>query len=340
VKFIYILGLSVTWITKGSIQMDGVSIKQRQPLFFTLSDRNFLPRTLAMCESLRNYDKTSEFHFIALEELTEHETLQFSNIGVEVRVLSSILGPETLKMLQSTRSFMEFVWNLPSLILSRILEVGGSFSDVVYLDADVYFFSSPEQIWSEVEPGRASIVRHNFSDRLARIFLDSGEFNVSWVSIPNTPSGIKLSQDWSTKCLDLCPDKPTLHKGRIVYGDQKYLDYWQSDFGDLIHVIENLGAGVAPWNFEKYSFTSNPIRVDGHNVIFYHFSSHQFGFPLARKMGTEYSRVRSAPSIIYKPYETILKEKARQLAIVGWKSRYEPLPIRTKKYFYRLFERH
>jgi hypothetical protein len=292
-----------------------------------------------MCESLRGYDKTSEFHFFALEELTDHEALQFRRIGVEVRALSSVLAPDTLKTLHSTRSFMEFVWNLPSLILNRILEEGGSFSDVVYLDADIYFFSSPVQIWSEVDSGRASIVRHNFSLRLASIFLDSGEFNVSWVSIPNTPNGIKLSQDWSANCLDLCPDKPTLHKGRIVYGDQKYLDYWQSDFGDLIHVVKNIGAGVAPWNFENYSFSSHPIRIDGVNVIFYHFSSHQFGFPLARKMGTEYSRVCSAPSVIYKPYENILREKARQLGIVGWKSRYESFPSRTKKYFQRLFVR-
>lgn len=319
--------------------MEVTASRQRRPLYFTLSDRNFLPRTLAMCESLRSYDKISELHFFALEELTEHEALQFRRIGVEVRALNSALEPETLKTLLSTRSFMEFVWNLPSLILNRILEVGGSFSDVVYLDADIYFFSSPEQIWSEVESGRASIVRHNFSPRLASIFIDSGEFNVSWVSIPNTPNGIKLSQDWSANCLDLCPDKPTLHKGRIVYGDQKYLDYWQSDFGDLIHVVENLGAGVAPWNFENYSFASHPIRIDGTNVIFYHFSSHQFGFPFARKMGTEYSRVRSAPAAIYKPYENILREKARQLGIVGWKSRYEPFHSRTRKYLQRLFER-
>ena len=318
--------------------MAGFVPEQRNPLYFTLSDRNFLPRTLAMYESLRDYDKTSDLLFIALEELTKHETLQFEKIGVQVRALSTILNQETLETLHSSRSFMEFVWNLPSLILSRILEAGGPFSDVVYLDADIFFFSSPEQIWEEVEIGRASIVRHNFSDRLARIFLDSGEFNVSWVSIPNTPKGIELSRDWSTNCLDLCPDKPTFHNGRIVYGDQKYLDYWRSDFGDLIYVIENIGAGVAPWNFENYSFTSHPVRANGQNVIFYHFSSHQFGFPLARKMGTEYSKVRSAPSVIYNPYEKILREKAYQLGITGWKSRYEPLPRRTKMYFQRLFK--
>lgn len=316
--------------------MTMLASQQRVPLYFTLSDRNFLPRTLAMCESLRKYDQTSEIQFISLEKLTAHEFCQFKEIGVHVQELNSILNQETIDSLRSTRSFMEFVWNLPSLVLCKLLETGGSFSDVVYLDADIFFFSSPDQIWKEVDLGRASIVRHNFSNRLAKIFLDSGEFNVSWVSIPNTPSGVELSRDWSTNCLDLCCDKPTLHKGRMVYGDQKYLDYWQSDFGNLIYVIENIGAGVAPWNFENYSFTSNPIRVNGQNVIFYHFSSHQFGFPLARKMGTEYSKLRSAPSLVYKPYEKILLEKARQLNMSGWKSRYEPFPKRITKYLRRL----
>lgn len=313
-------------------------IESRNPLYFTLSDRNFLPRTLSMCRSLRQFDLESRIIYFATETITEVESLCFSELDIEVFDVADFLGENLVLQLKLERSLLEFMWTLPSVILSKILASERKSSDIVYLDADIYFFSDPKVIWGEVSPGNVSIVSHNFSDRLRDIFLDSGEFNVSWVSIPNSEFGKEVARNWAENCLELCPEIPVRKNGRFAYGDQKYLDYWPEDFGSRIQVIQNPGVGVAPWNYEKFKISNDePFLVDDSPLVFYHFSSHQFGFILARKMGSEYSKVSRLPAALYEYYEKDLKASAYQLEMKSWKSRFIPLRIRIYKLVKRRF---
>jgi hypothetical protein len=47
------------------------------------------------------------------------------------------------------------------------------------------------------------------------------------------------------------------------FGDQKYLDDWTTRFSG-VHVLQNLGGGVAPWNVQQYDLS----ELD---LVFYHF---------------------------------------------------------------------
>lgn len=313
-------------------------IDSRTPLYFTLSDRNFLPRTLSMCRSLRQFESESRIIYFATEPITEVESLCFLELDIELFDVVDFLGENLVLQLKLERSLLEFMWTLPSVILSKILTSEKMSSDIVYLDADIFFFSDPKVIWGEVALGNVSIVSHNFPDRLRDIFLDSGEFNVSWVSIPNSEFGKEVARNWAENCLELCPEIPVSKNGRFAYGDQKYLDYWPEDFGSRIQVIQNPGVGVAPWNYEKFQISNDePFQVDDSPLVFYHFSSHQFGFILARKMGSEYSKVSRLPIALYEYYEKDLKTSAYQLGMKSWKSRFTPLRIRIYKFVKRRF---
>jgi hypothetical protein len=282
-----------------------------------------------MCRSLRRFDRESRIVYFATEPITEIESLRFSELEIEVRQVVDFLGENLVLQLKSERLLLEFMWTLPSVILSKMLNSEETISDIVYLDADIYFYSDPKVIWEEVKLGNVSIVSHNFSDRLRKIFRDSGEFNVSWVSIPNSEFGREVARNWAENCLELCPEIPVSKNGRFVYGDQRYLDYWREDFGSRIQVIQNPGVGVAPWNYEKFQISANePFLVDDWPLVFYHFSSHQFGFVLARKMGSEYSKTTKLPKTLYKNYERDLKASVHQLGMRNWKSRFIPLRIR------------
>ena len=41
-------------------------------------------------------------------------------------------------------------------------------------------------------------------------------------------------------------------------GDQKYLDEWP-DLYSSCHIIENMGAGIAPWNYCQYEISKKMI---------------------------------------------------------------------------------
>lgn len=89
-------------------------------------------------------------------------------------------------------------------------------------------------------------------------------------------------------------------------GDQKYLDVWPEQYAEC-HIIENLGAGVAPWNYSQYTFSSSldgHITVDGVPLIFYHF--HQFqvrGMNDYDRISSFYNDYRPVPEGVYRAYE-------------------------------------
>lgn len=313
-------------------------MNSNNPLYFTLSDANFAPRTLAMLASMRKFDTTSDLIFVVVGELPEHFEQAFEKIDVKIKFLHQLIDPTVLKQIQKSRSYLSALWTYPSILLNSLIQNDCGHSDVVYLDADLFFFGNPSWCWSEIPSGNISIVRHNFSDRLAKEFPNSGEFNVSWVSMPTNEVGRLCAKLWSEECFALCPDIPVEHLGRTIYGDQRYLDTWPSIFGDAITIFQNPGVGLAPWNYENYKIDHDQFwMVDNHKLIFYHFSSHQFGFFLARKMGRTYSKVSSVPKRLYREYEKELTLAASELGLSSWKSRYDPFLARLVNYSRRKF---
>jgi hypothetical protein len=295
-----------------------------------------------MIKSLRSFDQNARFFFFHFEDLSIKQLETFGESGVELYSIRSFLGQSLFASLADSREYIELLWTLPSVIAKNLVSdfLNSKITDVVYLDADLFFFSSPAQIWEEIPLNEISIVRHNFSARLEFEFPKSGEFNVSWVSFPTTNIGFECASEWAKNCILLCPKSPTLLNGRLVYGDQLYLEDWPTRFKGSLHVIRNLGVGVAPWNYENYEITeTKPILVNSVPLIFFHFSSHQFGFLLARKMGTVYSAISPIPEEIFRVYECCLSEACQDLGFKNWKSRFEPLHIRLFKNLMRRFKR-
>ena len=117
--------------------------------------------------------------------------------------------------------------------------------------------------------------------------------------------GMAWLSKWRQQCIDWCYYK--LEEGKL--GDQKYLDEWPELYKKC-HVIEHIGAGVAPWNYCQYNFDTKNIKnilVDNNELIFYHFHGFQM---LANgefdRVSKFYSDKSPAPEIVYKAYEDTL----------------------------------
>jgi hypothetical protein len=190
----------------------------------------------------------------------------------------------------------------------------------------------------KIASNKISVVPHNFSPRLGKIFAKSGTYNVSWVGVPRSEVGMRCAMEWASQCKSSTSASPQIIHNQLIYGDQGYLDSWPEKYNLNLHIIENEGFGTAPWNFESYAISNSfPIKINNQRLIFYHFSSHQFGFMFARKMGTEYSRIRKYPKIIYLEYENSLKQISKTLGFRNWKSRYRPLHRRILTWISREF---
>jgi hypothetical protein len=240
--------------------------------YCTLFDKNYLPHVLSLCESLDKHTESYVIYCFCMDD----ESFQYMEAAVNESIVPisynqlEIQFPE-LRIAKANRSTVEYYFTCSSAICSYIFDNYPQTNLVTYLDADLYFFASPLPIYQELQDSSIGIIEHRFSF-FGKRYEKYGKYNVGWISFKNDYSGRKCLEEWRLDCLDWCYDR--LEDGK--FADQKYLDYWSEKY-DGVHVIQHLGANVAPWNVGQYKIklvsATNEILVKNHALIFYHFSS-------------------------------------------------------------------
>ena len=99
-------------------------------------------------------------------------------------------------------------------------------------------------------------------------------------------------------------------------GDQKYLDQWPDKY-DSLHILQHLGAGIAPWNYSQYRFgidNQGLITVDENPLIFYHFHQLQLlSNGSFDRMSDAYRAMGPEPETVYRAYEATLTLLLREV---------------------------
>lgn len=242
-----------------------------------------------------------QFYFFCFDEESANyfKELNLANVQIiSVEELEQHLP--ALKSVKQERSMAEYFFTSTPAICKYVFENYADVDEVVYLDADLFFFQSPEVLFHEIGESSISIIPHRFNllNYYKNIF---GYYNVGWLSFKRDKEGIACLEKWHHDTLDWCFDKLTLKR----YADQKYLNYWKSGFKSVC-VIKNIGANVAPWNVGNYKIhlKNKQVCVDDVPLVFYHFASLKF------IEGSYYTTVSSYLSIvskeiadlIYRPY--------------------------------------
>lgn len=234
--------------------------------YVTLFDSNYLTRGLVMYRSLLQH--IDEFHLwiICFDDLAYKILEQLQLDRVTLVTLSEFEDSELLAI-KSNRTRQEYCWTCTPSTILYVLNNAPYVNAVTYLDADLMFFSSPEPIFTEA--GQASIIltEHRYIPEFDNSSL-YGIYNVQFMMFQRDEEGLKAINWWRDRCLEWCYLR--LEDGK--FGDQKYLDDWLERFQG-VHILQNIGAGLAPWNAIQYSIyqLDNILYVDDIPVIFYHF---------------------------------------------------------------------
>ena len=233
-------------------------------MYATLFDRNYLLRGLTMIESLHSVAPDSQVTVLALDWetanlLSDHQ----SALNLTILGLGDLDEPE-LWSARQTRCYRDFCWTLSSVLCHRLLQ---DHEEVIYLDADLLFLSSPNDLINQCRAGQIAAIPHDFPERL-RHLESNGRFNVQWVYFSG-PEGRVACEEWRQQCLERCELAPD----EGVVGDQKYLDQWPATYRAFVQ-IDDPGCGVGPWNHEL----RQPTRQGGHwrvstgqPLVFFHF---------------------------------------------------------------------
>lgn len=237
--------------------------------YCTLFDRNYLAKGLCLHESLsRHSSEPFVLHILAMdvETLVLLDDLKLEN--VDVIPLSTFEHTLNLTKIKEGRTWAEYCWTCASNFMEYLLPWMPA-DGVTYLDADLYFFFTPEIVFYEIGERSIGITPHRFPSHRKHM-EKNGRFNVGLVHAKNTAPGRSCIFKWAANTRRWCFNRV---EGDHACGDQKYLDDFERDYPGEVCAIANIGVNCAPWNMDQYSFGAGPT-VDGVPVVCFHF--HEF----------------------------------------------------------------
>jgi hypothetical protein len=216
---------------------------------------------------------------------------------------------------KGNRTKVEYFYTCGPAVCNFVLQNFENIDIITYLDADLYFFSSPEPLFLEFGDNSIGIIDHKFN-WLTKRNLRYGRYNVGWISFRNDFDGKLCLTDWMNNCIAWCYVR--FEDGK--YADQKYLDTWPTDYKN-VKVFEHIGANLAIWNIKNYRIhiSDNKIKVDDMPLIFYHFANLKQVTPNLFKTDLSRGFIRTSGVIkqdVYQPYILrLLTNKTNKLII-------------------------
>jgi hypothetical protein len=264
-----------------------------------------------MQESLNKH--SSNYHLFALcvdrEVYKILKRLPLCNITL--LKVSDFENGELLKA-KNNRNYHEYCWTLKPFILNHVMNTYKDAQYFAHIDADLFFFSDPEQILKENLEATLFLTDHNNSEKFLHCYATAGIYNTGFVCCKNEKSAYLAAAWWLNKCLEKCSLVANVEEG--LYGDQKYVEKWAELFGN-VHVVKTKGANVAQWNIEGFdaSEKEGSVFVNGDKLIFYHFSGLSILSNKEFNLSTFY-RIQDSPlELIYIPYIKDLSRYAEHI---------------------------
>lgn len=281
--------------------------------YCTYFDHGFLLQGVALWQSLRRHDPAGVLWVLALDAETVTALAGLKADRLQVVDLARLEADDpALAAAKANRSRIEFYFTLSPCWPRWLLRTRPEITQLVYLDADLMFFGSPQPVWAELARGSVLLCAHRFPAWLRQLERH-GRYNVGVLGWRRDAAGLACLDWWRERCLEWCHDR--IEPDR--YADQKYLEEWPRRFAGVVE-CGHPGINLGPWNWLNHRLTPGPagLQVDGRELVVFHFAS-------LRRLGRQWwdsgqlnygvmpGRVRQE---VYGPYLDLLARLEGELA--------------------------
>jgi len=228
----------------------------------SLWDSAYHKNGMALLASLRQHQPDFRLFVLALDARVYAALAGQPNVEA---VYLPTIEDDDLFVAKASRTNIEYIWTLASIFTYWVGDVFNPPS-VAYMDADCYLFNSLDPLYAEVGDAPVAITPHRWTPSQADRLRGAGIYNVGWTYFAR--DGYKCLREWRRACLQWCYHRVEAD-GR--FADQGYLNDWPQRWG--AHVVKHLGANLAPWNQEQYSYNGLTVSDGKHTdqILFYHF---------------------------------------------------------------------
>jgi hypothetical protein len=280
--------------------------------FCTYFDINYLHRGLALYNYLEKTGEPFTLWILCFDEQTYDiiNKLALPHVkSISEREFEK--GDDSLVATKSKRTRVEYYWtSTPSLPL-YIFRQDNSINLLIYLDADIFFYSSPKAITDELGDNSILIIPHDYSLEY-EAHIEAGIYNVGIIAFRRDTNGIASLNWWRERCIEWCYSK--YENGHI--GDQTYLNDFPGKF-EKVKVSSNIGINAAPWNVAKYGLKRDDkgnLFIAETSLVCFHFHAMKFSASWLAYIGTAKINIpTSILAIVYQPYIAALISARKQL---------------------------
>ena len=236
--------------------------------YCTYFDSNYSPRGVAMIESLLTHQINAEVFVLCLDPETFEVVSRLDDRVHAISIEELCTADLEFSKARTNRTRIEWYFTataaFSNYVMTSLLKASRS---LTYLDADLFFYGSPEPLHVEFFGKSAQVIEHNFPVEMES-HKRYGRFNVGWISFSNDTEGLRILADYRTDCIAWCHDRTEGAR----FADQKYLDYWPCLYRRLC-ISKVAGANIALWNISRHVLHQQNSRffVNSDPLIFFHF---------------------------------------------------------------------
>lgn len=254
---------------------------------FTIVAKNYVGLAQILENSIRQYYDDLSFYIIIADEVDE-------SLRAELPP-NVLIAKETLDISPELWDEMSFKYNLTEFCTSikpasfRYFLNKTKFEKVIYLDPDIYFYSSIGGIFDMLNscailltPHVTQITEMVESDAPENVWLSCGIFNLGFCGISRSKAAEKMLVWWHNRLVNNC----YVDGYEALFTDQKWMDFLPSFFtSEELHITHHLGMNVAPWNFFERKIINengNVMVVPRSNtggaypLLFVHYSGYNY----------------------------------------------------------------
>jgi hypothetical protein len=281
--------------------------------YCTYFDSAYFSRGLALYRSMKAHCAPFRLFVLCLDDecFARIASMRLPEV-VPVRLAELEAADPALAETKKSRSRVEYYFTCSPCFPLHVFRTHPGVERLTYLDADLFFFSSPEPVFAEIGESPIAIVPHRIAPSHAHFEKANGVYNVGWITFVRSAEGLACLEWWRERCLEWCSVRPDATR----YADQKYLDQWPGLFKGVA-VLSHKGANLAPWNVANYRVAARGgrVTVDGGPLVFYHF--HAFGRINGWLYATHFGRygTKAGSAVvrgIYRPYMRALEAAEKE----------------------------
>lgn len=238
--------------------------------FSTVVSQDHFFKLLAMISSLKVHGRDFKLYVLCIDEIVGHmlNKIAFEDI---VPVMLKEVENERLLRAKADRNHHAYCWTMKPVFLHYVMTKYPEAEYFAHLDADLFFFDNPDNIFAE-NPGASLFLTHHRNSRDFLVYYGkTGVFNTGFVGCKNSPEALMAVTQWKERCIAYCSTQED-HILKL-FGDQRYVESWPDEFKG-VHVVKSLGANTALWNVSNYTVSQRDgkVTIDDHILTFYHFS--------------------------------------------------------------------